>query len=221
MTHTRIKICGLKDPAMARAAAEAGADAIGLVFVHGSPRSIEPSRAKAIIDALPPFVEPVGLFVDATVEHVREVTRELGLHMVQLHGHETPHYAAALAPVRVIKSISFDDDAAQVLEAWRDACPNLAAILFDAPPAHTNALPGGSGHTFDWDALAKLQHSDAFADMPPLMLSGGLNPGNVAQAIKRIKPYAVDVSSGVESTRGVKDARLIAAFCEAVRRVEG
>ncbi len=206
---------------MARAAASAGADAVGLVFVHGSPRSIDKARAKAIIDALPPFVEPVGLFVDATVEHVREVAGELGLRMVQIHGHETPHYAAALAPLQVIKSISFVDDVRQVLDMWRESCPNLAAILFDAPPTHAGALPGGSGHTFDWNALAELQRTDALAEMPPLILSGGLTPANVGDAIARIGPYAVDVSSGVESTRGVKDAALIEAFCRAVADADG
>ncbi|MEX0777791.1 MAG: phosphoribosylanthranilate isomerase [Phycisphaeraceae bacterium] len=217
MSRTRIKICGVRDVETALAAADAGADAVGLVFVHGSPRHIEVAAAKPIVDALPPFVEPVGLFVDATVDVVRDTARELGLRTVQLHGHETTHYVASLAPLRVIKSVAVaGDQSVGRLEDWRESCPNLAALLFDAPPGPTG-MTGGGGKPFDWNALGRLKREGVLDRLPPYLLSGGLDAGNVRQAIALLWPYGVDVSSGVESTRGVKDIAKIREFCDAVR----
>lgn len=221
MTRTRIKICGVRDAATARAAAEAGADAVGLVFVERSPRFVTIEQAERIITALPPFVEPVGLFVDANVDQVWSVCEALGLRTVQLHGGETPTYISQLIDLKVLKSVSFDPrtfDAAAAL--WGKAPRNVTGLLWDTPPADGDALPGGSGRRFDWHAMGELRRAGRFDDLPPLILAGGLNADNVADAVTAIRPYAVDVSSGVERTRGEKCPALIAAFCQAVREAD-
>ncbi|MEM9414459.1 MAG: phosphoribosylanthranilate isomerase [Planctomycetota bacterium] len=205
MTRTRIKICGVKDEAMAHAAVAAGADAVGLVFVEASPRYIEVLDAARVVASLPPFVEPVGLFVDASAEHVLRVCHATGIHTVQLHGRESIALLDQLPGLRIIKALPFDPDTLDTALMW-DADPRVSALLFDA-------ATGGSGETIDWHALA--------AVMPglskPVILAGGLSAENVAEAVEVVRPYAVDVSSGVEATRGVKDAAKIAAFCESVR----
>ena len=214
MSRTRIKICGVRDAATAQVAAAAGADAIGLVFAEGSPRQVDVEQARRIVEALPAWVDPVALFVAADTQRIRAVSAELGLRTVQLHG--TPAEAAALAPLQVIKSISVG--AAGVEEAlapWRAAPVNVAGLLFDAAPRGAE-LPGGTGRCFDWAALAALD----LTGYPPTVVAGGLTPGNVGQAIAQIRPYGVDVSSGVESSRGVKDAELIRAFTAAVRKAD-
>lgn len=219
MHRTRIKICGIRDAAAARAVVEAGADALGLVFVEGSPRHVAAERAELIVRDLPAFVEPIGLFVDAPLEEVRATARMLGLRTVQLHGHESTDYARHLAPLRVIKSFAFDPmDLDQRLAPWREGVENLAAILLDAPPPTPDApagSQGGTGRRFDWHALEQLQREGGLADLPRLILAGGLTPDNVGQAIGLLSPFAVDVSSGVERGKGVKDAGLIRAFCSA------
>ena len=220
--RTRIKICGVTTPEAAMVAARAGADAVGLVFVDGSPRRVSLEQARAVIATLPAFVAPVGLFVDADGDTVRRTASALQLRTVQLHGHESPAMVSQLAPLRVLKAVAFESrQITEQLAAWRDV-PNLAGILFDAAPPSPDSPPadrGGTGRRFDWDALAALIHAGIFRgqDLPPLVLAGGLTPGNVRDAIRRLHPYAVDVSSGVESSRGVKDLALIRAFCEAVR----
>ncbi len=222
MTRTRITICGIRDPDTARAAADAGADAIGLNFAPGSPRLITIEQAESILRVIPAFVEPVALFVDAGAETINGVCSRLGIRTVQLHSRETPAEAAALAPLRVIRALSFGPDAATAAAAWHAQVPNLAGLLWDAPPSASPGpaqLPGGTGRTLDWAALAAAaRQSPPWPNGVPLILAGGLNPGNVAQAIATVRPYAVDVSSGVESTRGVKDIGLIQAFCRAVQQ---
>jgi phosphoribosylanthranilate isomerase len=221
MRRTRIKICGVRDLETALAAAAAGADAIGLVFVDASPRSIPVEQARAIILALPAFIEPVGLFVDAAPDHIRQTAASVGLRTVQLHGRETPDDLRQLTGLRVIKAVAFD--AGQMherLDLWRTGCPNLAALLWDAPPPPEEHLPGGSGHPFDWNELARFEREGGLDNLPPAILAGGLTPENVGQAIATVAPYAVDVSSGVESSRGVKDIGLIASFCRAVRQAD-
>lgn len=214
MTRTRIKICGVRDVETARAAVGAGADAIGLVFVSASPRAVTVEAAAAIARALPPMVEPIGLFVDEPADRVREIAAAVGLRTVQLHGRERPGDVESLAPLRVIKALPFDPArASETLAPWRCGPDNLAAILWDAPPSTAADLTGGSGRVLDWTALAAVD----MAGLPPVILAGGLTPGNVAGAIAAVRPYAVDVSSGVESSRGVKDTALIRAFCDAVR----
>ena len=157
MLRTRIKICGVRTKAIAHAAAAAGVDWIGLVFLKASPRHVTVAEAQAIVKSLPPDVEPVGLFVDEAAATVREIAREVGLRTVQLHGRETPAYAAALAPLRVLKAVSFGGphDLA-TLQTWRKAPSNAAAILIDSPPAH--GLTGGTGTAIDWTALAALRN---------------------------------------------------------------
>ncbi len=217
---TRIKICGVNDPAIARAAADAGADAIGLVFVDGSPRVVSIDQARAVISALPAFVEPVALFVDAPVDQIRSVCATLGLRTVQLHGRETPPQAVSLHPLSVIKALAYNDldAAAASLKPWRGVA-NLAGLLFDAPP-ESRALPGGSGRPWDWQSLAALRRSGALKDLAPIVLAGGLNRNNVGDAIRTVRPNAVDVSSGVETSPGIKDASVVKAFCTAVHAAD-
>lgn len=235
MPRTRIKICGIRDVDSALVAAEAGADAIGLVFVEKSPRFVSVEKARAIVVALPAFVEPVALFADASIDHMRGIAQTVGIRMLQLHGNETRETVAALAQFRVIKAVNFAAAGAGVGEAtpfeqWmRGPWPaNLAAMLVDAPQEKHAALTGGGGKPFDWSQLAAVvggahptqggarpTQADA---QPRLILAGGLTPENVAEAIRVVKPWAVDVSSGVESSRGIKDAGKIRAFCDAVRK---
>jgi len=223
MSRTWIKICGIKTPEMALVAADAGADAIGLVFVEKSPRYVTMNEAGAVIAAVPPSVEPIGLFVDAPIDDIRRTAVQLGLRTIQLHGSETPQYVRDLAPLRVIKAFGFDTNTIDaVLRPWRDArVDNLEAILIDTPAADADAkkqLTGGSGRAIDWSAVAEAKKRRAFDGLPPLILAGGLTSEGVDSAIRTVRPYGVDVSSGVESSRGVKDAGLVRACCEAVRR---
>ena len=221
--RTRIKICGLRDAGAAHAAVRGGADAVGLQFVAASPRAVDIDAAHRVVDALPPFVEPVGVFVDEDAQRIKQIAAALSLRTVQLHGRETPGHVAELAPLRVIKALAFGEagEAAATLGTWTHSRPaNLAAVLFDAPPPPDAATTGGTGRTFDWRGLARLEAEGALVDLPPVILAGGLTPANVAEAIGIVKPYAVDVSSGVESSKGVKDTARIEAFCRAVRSMD-
>jgi len=217
MSRTRIKICGITDePALAEAA-NAGADAIGLVFVDGSPRHVTRQGAQLLINALPVMVEPVGLFADQPIAEVQAIADELGLRTLQLHGSETPDQVAALAPRRVMKALHFDPDRAEdLLAQWVPPPANLAAILWDTPPDE-GAIPGGSGRSFHWASLASLLAANDHAPLPASVLAGGLDEACVGEAVDTLRPYAVDVSSGVERRRGLKDPARIAAFCRAVR----
>lgn len=206
MSRTRIKICGIRDLDTALAAAAAGADAIGLVFVDQSPRHVSVDKARRIVNALPAWVTPVGLFVDEKIARIRKIVAEVGVRTVQLHGNETPELAAALKPLAIIKKVLPGDD----LTPWA----KVNAILFDAPTGD-GELPGGTGRSFDYRTL------DIPDDAPPIILAGGLTPGNVVDAVQTVRPYGVDVSSGVESSRGVKSVELITAFCQAVRSADG
>lgn len=216
MPRIRVKICGLRTSADALAAARAGADAVGLVFVPASPRDVSFEAARAVVEALPAFVEPVGLFVNAAAEEIFTAAREVGLRTIQLHGSEPPEMLQQLREFRVLKALPFKDGRLEGAEAWLARPPaNLAALLVDAPPAK-DAAPGqtgGSGHAVDWTALRR--ELDRLAPGVPVVLAGGLTPENVAEAVRVVRPYAVDVSSGVESVRGVKNADKIAAFCAA------
>ena len=220
MSRTRIKICGITDTDAARAAVDAGADAIGLMFADGSPREVTLEQARAIIAALPAMVEPVGVFMDQPMDYVGLTAQALGLRTVQLHGGEEAERVGKLAPLRVIKAVSFDSEHVEsALDMWRNVA-NVSALMLDAPPPNGQTMKGGHGAAFDWDALAALQQRGSLSGLPAIVLAGGLNAQYVGEAVTKLRPYAVDVSSGVESQRGVKDAKTIAAFCDAVRAAD-
>ena len=208
MARTRIKICGVRDLETALVSIEAGADAVGLVFAAQSPRVVDFETASGIASALPAFADAVGLFVDPSLEDVEAALDRVPLDAVQLHGDEDEGLVEAVANlgVRVIKAARFEEKAsAALLERWNHM-PALSALLLDGSP-------GGGGLSFDWRVLARLMD----AAYHPIVVAGGLEPDNVAKAIRTIEPYAVDVSSGVERERGVKDHERIARFCLAVQ----
>lgn len=198
MDGVRVKICGLTCLDEALHAVACGADALGFVFYPGSPRYVDPDKAAAIIAALPPFVSAVGLFVNEVPRRIAEVAQQCRLDLLQLHGDETP--ADCLLPGRrVIKALRVRDEASLT----RAADYPVAALLLDAWVADRY---GGTGATFNWDLAA------AQARRGPVILAGGLTPDNVAAAVRRVRPFAVDVSSGVESAPGRKDPDKVAAF---------
>lgn len=194
-----IKICGITRAEDARVAVAAGAQAIGLIFWSKSPRFIDPYRARRIVATLPPFITPVGVFVDQPIDYVNAVASLVRLGAVQLHGDEDTEYAAAVS-APVIKALPLGH--AEV-HAW----PERVTILLDAPDPQRR---GGTGTAIDWTAAA------AISARRPVLLAGGLTPDNVAAAIARVRPFGVDVSSGVERAPGVKDHDRIKSFCEAV-----
>jgi len=204
MTRTFIKVCGITRIADAEAAVAAGVDALGLVFHPASPRAVTIEQAAGIAAAVGPFVTTVALFVNAAAAQVEEVLAATGIHLAQFHGDETPDYCRSFRRP-YIKAIRMAPglDAAAAAARYGDA----AACLFDA--WHPR-LPGGTGDLFDWSRLPNIAPR-------PLILAGGLTEANVATAVRALRPYAVDVSSGVESAPGRKDARRIAAFVAAVR----
>jgi len=201
--RTRAKICGITRVEDALAAVAGGADAIGLVFYAKSPRHVSVERAAEIVASLPPFVDAVGLFVDADSAEVRSVLQSVRLDLLQFHGNETPAYCQAfdfpyIKAARVRPGLNLLQYAADFASA--------RALLLDA---YQEGVAGGTGQTFDWDLIP--------ANLPkPVILAGGLDAGNVAEAIKRVRPYAVDVSGGVEREKGIKDAAKIAAFMRGV-----
>jgi phosphoribosylanthranilate isomerase len=204
---TAVKICGITRVNDALTAARLGADAIGLVFHAGSPRNITAERALDIVRSLPPFITSVGLFVDAEVDAVERVLDQVPLNLLQFHGAETPEYCGGFR-VPYIKAARVRPGAdllqyAQLFGAAR-------GLLLDA---YVEGTHGGTGTAFDWSLIPK-------GLTLPLILSGGLTADNVGEAIRRVGPCAVDVSSGVEASPGVKDARRIAAFMKEVRSAD-
>jgi len=201
---TRVKICGITSEADALAAVEAGADALGFMFYEASARFIAAREAAAILGALPPFVVRVGVFVNATEERVREVAEECGLDALQFHGDETPEFCARFAG-RVIKAFRVrDEESLKGLSAYP-----VGAWLLDS---YVPDQRGGTGALFNWDLALEAKTAGR-----PVILAGGLTPENVAEAVRRVQPYAVDVSSGVESSPGRKDPAKMRAFIQAVR----
>ncbi len=197
----KIKICGLTDPSEAKAVAEAGANAIGLVFAK-SPRQIYPDRAREIVKNLPPMVQTVGVFVNESSEKIRQIIDYCGLDLVQLHGEETPETCKQLAP-RAIKAWRIRTKAdIQDLLPYQEV---VKAFLLDAwsPRVH-----GGTGETFDWSIAIEAKKVLS----RPIILAGGLRPENVARAVKQVRPWGVDVSSGVENAPGKKNIELVAEF---------
>jgi phosphoribosylanthranilate isomerase len=207
MHRTRVKICGITRPEDGQAAAELGADAIGLVFHAASARAVDAEIARQIIRVLPPFVTVVGLFVNAAPGAVQTILRQVPLGLLQFHGEEDPDYCAAFG-VPFIKAVPMG--AVLDAQAYGRRFQAAAGLLLDS---HGGGRTGGSGHRFDWERVPV----DAGK---PLILAGGLNPDNVAQAVQRLRPFAVDVSSGVESAKGIKDYGLMRAFMRGVERGE-
>ncbi len=206
--RVRVKICGMTRAEDVASAVSAGADALGFVFVPGTPRYLSIQAASDLARAIPPFVTGVGLFVNASFETVEETIRATGLRTVQFHGEETPGYCAQfLGRVAVIKAFRIrDHNSIAPLAAYMESTDAWLLDAF-APGAH-----GGTGQRFDWTISRALQ------GLPkPIIIAGGLNPENVGEAIERFRPYAVDVSSGVESAPGRKDAARISAFLSAVQ----
>ncbi|MCY4221748.1 MAG: phosphoribosylanthranilate isomerase [Thiotrichales bacterium] len=203
MRRTRVKICGITRPEHARAAARAGADAIGLMFYAPSPRYVAPDRAREICAALPPLVSVVGVFVNPEPHHVETVVEGLPVDLLQFHGEESPELCAGAGKpyVKAVR-VRTGADIAQAAARY----PGARALLLDA---HHDALWGGTGTRFDWDVVPQ----DVGC---PVVLAGGLTPENVAGAIRRVRPFAVDVSGGVESAPGEKDVRSMERFMKEV-----
>lgn len=206
---TRIKICGITRPADAVCAAQLGVDAIGLVFYPPSPRHVEIAQARKIVQALPPFVSVVGLFVDPAAEQVRAVMESVCIDMLQFHGEETAQECADIAGVRsYMKAVRMREGVSLQDKAQHFAA--AAALLLDA---YQPGVPGGTGAAFEWSRVPqKLSR--------PIVLAGGLHADNVGEAIAQLRPYAVDVSGGVESGKGIKDQGKMAAFVAAVRAAD-
>ena len=204
--NTRIKICGLRTPAAARAVSRAGADAAGFVFYAKSPRAVNADQAKECIDALLPMVSAVGLFVDPAADYVEQVLSTCPLDVLQFHGDEDAAFCEQFDRP-YWKAVRMRPDVE--LEAVMAAHPRARAFLLDA---YTPGVPGGTGETFDWHRIPKLSR--------PWILAGGLSPSNVGQAVKAVAPPAVDVSGGVESAPGEKSGELIEEFVDAVRAAE-
>ena len=204
--RTRIKICGLTREAAVVAAVEAGADAIGLVMYAKSPRFVGVRRAAELVRALPPFVTPVALFVNASPDEIAAATQAIPHLVLQFHGDETPEVCRAVArpymrAARMAPGLDLLDFRARYADAQ--------ALLLDA---HVEGY-GGGGKVFDWSLIPPNVRS-------PVVLSGGLHAGNVTDGILQVRPWAVDVSSGVESAKGIKDAEAIRRFCEAVQEAD-
>jgi len=204
MSAVRSKICGITRIEDALAAVEAGADAIGLVFYAKSPRAVNVQQARAIIAALPPFVTTVGLFVNASRCELGEILDAVSLDLLQFHGDETPAECEGYhRPYIKALRVKAGDDIAAACKAYSGA----SGILLDT---YVEGVPGGTGEAFDWSLVPQ-------GLSKPIILAGGLSAENVAEAIARVRPYAVDVSGGVEQSKGVKDHAKIRAFIQAVR----
>ena len=204
---TRVKICGLTREQDVHAVARSGADAIGLVFYERSPRHVSIAQAAHLTRVLPPFVSSVGLFVDAPPEFVREVLAAVPLDVLQFHGNESPEYCVQfgrpyLKAIRVKAGVD-------LLQCATDFS-TASGLLLDA---YVEGIPGGTGAKFDWALIPKGLGM-------PVILSGGLDVENVAAAIEMVHPYAVDVSSGVEASKGIKDAAKVARFMHEVRHMD-
>ena len=198
MGNVRVKICGITTADDALAAVEAGADALGFVFFDKSPRNVSPENARRIIEALPPFVQTVGLFVNETAENVNSIAAECGIDTVQLHGDETPEQARQIRR-RVMKAFRVRDlSSLDGLERYE-----VSAYLLDAYAPH---LYGGTGLTFNWEIAHRAK------EFGRVILAGGLTPENVAQAVAQVRPYGVDVSGGVEKSPGRKDPEKVRKF---------
>ena len=199
LTRTRVKICGITRIEDALCAANLGADAIGLVFYAPSPRAVQIAQAREIVRALPPFITTVGLFVNAELAEVQEIFQAVPLDLLQFHGEESPEYCAQFnRPYIKAIRMQASTDLAQLAQEYATA----QALLLDT---YVAGVQGGTGIAFDWQHVPR-----EFSK--PLILAGGLNPENVQAAISQVRPYAVDVSGGVEASKGIKDPAKLIAF---------
>jgi len=203
ISGTKIKICGITNIEDALLASQLGADALGFIFYRESKRYIDPEIARGIISSLPPFVTTVGVFVNQDLDEIIAIKDKTGIDAAQLHGDESPEFCS-LIPFKVIKVIRVKNS----LDIDRVALYPVQAILFDT---YSDVQYGGTGKSFNWGILQNISNPSR------IILSGGLSPGNVAEAISTVKPYAVDVSSGVEDTPGKKDHMKLRKFIEAVK----
>ena len=207
MSRTRVKICGITRVEDALLACGLGADAIGVVLTPSSPRCVSTGRARAICDALPAFVDAVILVHDLPAEQVRQAVRDVEPDLVQFHGSEDAAFCESFG-VRYIKALGMDGDVD--VYAVAAAHPRAAGFVLDG---HPPGQQGGRGKTFDWSRVPR--------DLArPIILAGGLNPGNVGAAIRAVQPWAVDLASGVEASPGIKDAAKMQAFFAAVRAAQ-
>jgi len=202
----KVKICGITSAEDARLALRCGADALGFVFVPDSPRFLTPRAAARITETLPPFVTKVGVFIDCPPERIRRTCRVAGIQIAQLHGSESAEYCQQLK-MPYIKTVHVREGVSLQTGEYTQAL----ALLFDACAGN---LCGGTGQPFEWEKVISLRRSH------PVMLAGGLHAGNVSRAIATVRPYAVDVCSGVEARPGRKDPRKLTAFCRAVDECE-
>lgn len=205
----RIKICGITNVEDANVAVRAGADALGFIMYRKSPRWVDPAVARSIIAGLPPFVLPVGVFVNETAERVRTLMDECGFTLVQLHGDESALYCQNLGRP-ALKAVRLKDRGAFLALAEFHGRANVRGFLIDA---FSDQGYGGTGQTADWGLAQEAARST------PIILAGGLSPANVAEAIQIVRPYGVDVSSGVEKSPGKKDPDKVKAFIDAARLV--
>ena len=203
--RTKVKICGITRPEDGVEAAKLGADAIGLVFYEPSPRYVSVTQAQAIISSVPPFVTIVGLFVNATQSHIQDILDHIPLDLLQFHGDESLSFCEAFARpyIKVVRMGHGMD-----LFCYEKEYASARGLLLDS---YKEGVPGGTGETFNWQTIPRNLQK-------PIILAGGLHAGNVATAIAISRPYAVDVSGGVESAKGVKDWQKMSAFIEAVNK---
>ncbi|MBK7492444.1 MAG: phosphoribosylanthranilate isomerase [Nitrosomonas sp.] len=202
----RVKVCGITRSEDAIAAVQCGADAIGFVFWPHSARYIDPESARRIAEVIPPFICTVGVYVDPDAAWVEETARAAKLNLLQFHGDESPEFCNQfLQPYIKAIRVKPDTDLLQYAQRYGAA----KGLLLDTYAAD---MPGGTGHAFDWQLIPQQLSL-------PLILSGGLNPDNVARAIKQTQPWAIDVSSGVEASKGIKDEKKIIAFMQGVKQL--
>ncbi len=216
MQRVRVKIEGLRDPATAIRIAQMGADAIGMVFAE-SPRWVSPEQARAIVDVLPPWVATVGVFVDSDPATINRVVERARIGYVQLHGDEGPDIVGEIG-VPCIKAFRVRDEGwLGEVRGWLErvtARYNLAAVLLDT---YNPKIRGGTGERFNWDLVSDARSAGAMSGIDPIILAGGLDAVCVGQAIDIVKPWGVDVASGVEKAPGVKDFKKVEKFIRATR----
>lgn len=205
----KVKICGITSAEDAEVAVTAGADALGFVMYRKSPRFVEPAIARAIISELPPFILPIGVFVNEEAGRVRTLMDQCGLALAQLHGDESASYCESLGRP-ALKALRVKNREAFLALAEFQGRANVRGFVIDA---HSDHAYGGTGQTVDWAVAAEVARS------VPILLAGGLTPSNLAEAIRQVHPYGVDVSSGVEARPGKKDPSKVKAFIEAARLV--